>query len=343
MHPQIPSWLPDACPGVIESLEEILRSQEILKSDFKDPLVYSNVAQFIINNLAHKVGKIPIPQNQQLALHKTMVNNYGSLENFYNSRLHVSARGILNLLNSAIQALSQENLLVMMLCFRSILECVGQYYAFLKDIEDLKKPSDDFNKILDYLGSVMEIGVNSLGGTRVEWKKLRDDQNLAKYIEKRKIRYSADELKVNLESRSVMRGICKMDKKIKGVMGTYDILCEFAHPNIGMTLAFKYDAEPRIDSDGVVWIDNTIDSRAPLKLLETHSDLFIKIFSIINQSLLFFIQKSAAAEVQVRLLKDTIRKYVSYNLNNNPKLFSPYSLCPCQSGDKIKFCCGKKS
>jgi hypothetical protein len=338
MSNNIPPWLHDACPVVVPHLKGILNAKERLKTETKSPLVYSTVNQGIISDVAPHINVLS--DKERNLMRKLIIYNYGSSANFYKTRRNISSRALVNLLQSSLHALNQENILVLLLCYRGILECIGQYYFFLKSMDSIKRPSDDYNALLEYLGLVIETAVTNIGGTRINWPALINSQDVGKLIEKRNFKYSSNESMINIEAKSAITGISHLDKKVRGALGVYDILCEFAHPNIGLVLLFKPDANSFIDREDIPWIKNVIDSCAPLSFLGNCSSIFKKIFQVIEDSLDFYLNLDSTAEIQINELRKFTKDFITIELRRKKDLINPYSLCPCNSGNKLKFCCG---
>jgi hypothetical protein len=112
---------------------------------------------------------------------------------------------------------------------------------------------------------------------------------------------------------------------------------------VGALVAFTRSAEHRIDSGGVPWIDKTLDEKGPFALLQEFGFVVERLCEAVALSL---------DEFRDRILPDlnrfegalqpAIQALCRKTIGNNPALVDRYEPCPCLSGNKTRFCCGKR-
>jgi hypothetical protein len=160
---------------------------------------------------------------------------------------------------------------------------------------------------------------------------------------KDEISYEAHKDRLDTTAKSCLAGIDHLNKRLKGTRACYEILCEFTHPNVGALVAFTRSAEHRIDSGGVPWIDKTLDEKGPFALLQEFGFVVERLCEAVALSL---------DEFRDRILPDlnrfegalqpAIQALCRKTIGNNPALVDRYEPCPCLSGNKTRFCCGKR-
>jgi hypothetical protein len=162
-------------------------------------------------------------------------------------------------------------------------------------------------------------------------------------VGKHKVKYQPKENRADLSPvKSIMNAIDALDSHIKGTRSVYEMLSDFAHPNVGPFLCFISKGKLKRDDKGVYWVEKTLSVGAPLGTIQEFGSVLSLIFITINKSLEHFEKLLHSCDKQRNTILQITQAVVRPILRNRKHLVSPYSLCPCGSLVKVKFCCGKK-
>src|SRR5438132_10692505 len=132
----------------------------------------------------------------------------------------------------------------------------------------LKRPkrirSRDLNVFNSYsnLKSEMPFDLKSVA-TRVDWTALAVAKD-AEALESTKVQYKPRENREDITSKQVMSLIDRLDKRVKRARAVYEVLCEFAHPNVGLLHSLTRSAKPVLDAQGIGWIRKELSLDPPV-------------------------------------------------------------------------------
>src|SRR5262249_7039453 len=122
----------------------------------------------------------------------------------------------------------------------------------------------------------------------------------------------------------------------------YEILCEFAHPNVGSALASIERLGTRNDRQGVTWVDKHFGTGLPHGSVKGFRKPLGAAFRHLARLLTYYDQLFARANDQADSLLELIQSYIRLGIRQRPEfrdLFAPYDPCPCGGDKKFKFCC----
>ncbi len=258
------------------------------------------------------------------------------------TQLQVAERAIYRLLRGADNALKDADLVVAFICYRGCMEQVAHMAILERDLAKLQ-PEFNYPAAQRFVGAAYDVLCRKLYATRVGWQQFYDRNSFEQSILKDEISYEAHKDRLDTTAKSCLAGIDHLNKRLKGTRACYEILCEFTHPNVGALVAFTRSAEHRIDSGGVPWIDKTLDEKGPFALLQEFGFVVERLCEAVALSL---------DEFRDRILPDlnrfegalqpAIQALCRKTIGNNPALVDRYEPCPCLSGNKTRFCCGKR-
>ena len=142
----------------------------------------------------------------------------------------------------------------------------------------------------------------------------------------------------------MMKPIDKLGRSVEDIRGVYEILCDFVHPNVGEFFALTRSAELVTDDQGVYWTRKKISLNAPMSGVKDAGRVFNQIFIKIANCLKHSEMLLGEAESQKEMIARTVRLVLHQILTTQEQIkVDPYALCPCGSGQKIKFCLSTQS
>ncbi|OGA37736.1 MAG: hypothetical protein A3G26_09685 [Betaproteobacteria bacterium RIFCSPLOWO2_12_FULL_65_110] len=185
-----------------------------------------------------------------------------------------------------------------------------------------------------YVTKIEEILAVAVFGTRFNWPQNINSDDLAT-LERKEREYTKDENGLNLRAQ-VMDAIDSADAECPGFRAAYEILCEFAHPNIGATWLVNDVPVQHVDSMGIQWIARRLRSQSP-DVAVPHA--FGAAVRVVDSCLLRFRDWVE----QYRGYRPRVLQAVQFAVRTTGRsalaLLNPYDPCPCGSGAKAKFCC----
>ncbi|MFA7172712.1 MAG: hypothetical protein WC340_04750 [Kiritimatiellia bacterium] len=222
---------------------------------------------------------------------------------------------------------------------RCILEHAALLYRLIKDLKPVIVPVS-VSEAMDAIGNIYELVGKKLYATRVDWLGIAASPDNCMDWED-KLKYSPKENRFDMEAKGLMNAIDHLDKQVKGARALYEVLCEFAHPNVGNLLINRTgSATCKSDKMGVPWVHTSIGMEPPTALISPMLWLFSKLMKLIADIICHFeelinIDGPQQSEKILEINQIVMRDVVSKNRDS----FDPYCLCPCGSGKKLRFCC----
>ena len=270
------------------------------------------------------------------------INNYGSAHRIFGAFIFATRFAVLRLLDGFRRGIESKDLLVGFVCLRAAVEHVAHFNSVIVRLRD-QKVTEDVDEAHRLLGQIHDLLEKSTYGTRVDWfQVVKSDPETA--LKKDAIKYRGQPYRVDTEAGSILKAIDLLEKNIKGTRAVYELLCEFAHPNVGLLWLMTESSQSRRDKNGVFWVDKSLGSHVPGELVKNEmvsiprrilrqADLCLQHFLVL--------QTEAIGQQQqiLRLTQVIVRRLLGRG--HNSELFDTYSLCPCGSGAKLKFCCVK--
>lgn len=230
--------------------------------------------------------------------------------------------------------------LIPLITLRSLFEHVAALQSVLLAIEKLKAngSSERPSKLVMKIGE--EITKRAYG-TRIDWSSAVF-QPVGAMLERKELKYKPKPDVVDRTSKQILNAIDELDEAIGGVRSVYEILCEFAHPNLGAIVLSTEILCASPDELGICWDEHTLRSGPPVHFVRSAREMVPRILEQTAVCLEHYVRTRAkvnkARDMLFGLGQLAIREFVA----KCPKLFAPYSPCPCGSGKKLKFCCGSK-
>jgi hypothetical protein len=252
----------------------------------------------------------------------------------------VKKLALIQLYNSTLHALNNGSLYIVFICMRSALEQISHYASTLRDVSkitcSLGAKDEEINRTI---WEIHEMVLKNLYSTRFNWEGfLSNDQEIGSASSQ----YIKDDLRIDLSSEQVLNSINYMNKAVKNVRRSYELLCEFAHPNSGLILSSGANNEIEEDVHGFHWIKKNFHQVASADMVERVPRFLGSIMKVLDESIEYFDLQVKNGEKEIDRVQKLIQIYLRPMLSARSKVLDRYSICPCDSGKKVKFCCGQR-
>jgi hypothetical protein len=220
---------------------------------------------------------------------------------------------------------------------RSMVERIANVAALEDALQDFArsapspdKPSEPLILAADKIGK-------ALYGTRLDWQKLRNAD--LRTIAKENVAYVRKQMTMDVSARNVLSSMDKLDKRVRGIRVSYDVLCEFLHPNVGDLYSATLHATSHSDAFGTRHITREIglgpkDSSAALDLIAIMS----QVLSISCEAIQLVPSMLTELDTLSRKANDMAKSFAHTARKNYKSLFRKDDLCPCMSGMTIRKC-----
>jgi hypothetical protein len=248
----------------------------------------------------------------------------------------VSVAGI-ELAEAALAGLKAGQIIVTYTALRGFIERTAHATAVASAVSKIKKAPDDgpLTPVLE-LGDVIH---RSLYATRREWSKLmtadfrKTSVKDVQYIKKKNIASALPD--------NILNSIDKLDKAIPGTRLSYEILCEYLHPNVGDLWGATLEGTSSVDAHGTRHLVRKIGlGPKSFRGLPEHQSWNAKLFEIcadiVSQMSRTVDELNSIAEKATRLTRrfahSVVKKHRDQFLHSDP--------CPCLSGKTVAACTG---
>lgn len=246
---------------------------------------------------------------------------------------------LVQLLEAARASAVSNSLIGTLTNFRSVVEHIAHFDAVIRKLQPHEVP-DNYDEARKMIGEINGSLVKMAYSTRFDWMAiLRGDA--ADLLRRNKTKYKPDPNRQDRTADTILDAIDGLAKKVKGLRGVYEVLCEFAHPNVGTVLGLTKSAEPHKDELGVPWMLKEVTLGAPVLAVQEMGDVLNAMFRVISQSVEHFTGLLVEADKQRSKIQSISQVVIRRAIQQNPGLLSPYAPCPCDSGAKVRFCCGR--
>src|SRR5262249_45644029 len=129
-------------------------------------------------------------------------------------------------------------------------------------------------------GALQKIAAHVVGrayGTRVDWQGIiRAPVN--QRFEKEDVKYEVSDNRADVTAPQVLGGIDRLDKVVPGTRAAYEILCEFAHPNVGGLLATTATVTTREDRLHNKWVSKRLGLSEPAAFVDAARVALVSVF-----------------------------------------------------------------
>lgn len=345
-----PEWLLKGKGNIPRELEGISDVLKRLREKTPDEYVYKHVLQQQLHRVQDPLVKsgiltpgkpievmIEVPDDYAAAYFQ----NIGSGVRMFSQLCVVKRMACIQLLECACSSANSGSLLVCLICMRSVLEHIAHFDSVLGAIDRYKPPAQ-FDEANVMWGKINDLLVKGAYASSVDWLQLAQG-DIDELVGRNEVKYRPKDNRADLSVKSIMNAIDALDSHIKGVRAIYEILSDFAHPNVGPLFCLVESGKMTKDEKGVYWIEKVLSLRAPIGTIDQVSPVISRIFLVIKNSLEHFEKLFDGSDKQRNIILQVTQVLIRAFLTKQKNLVGPYSFCPCGSGTKVKFCCAKNN
>ena len=353
-----PEWLVRSNPDICTALEEIDKYEMLLRSRVSRTHEYKRISQIQVNQFKDAMiakgiypltadGKVVLnsdvadtfkPNPAEIALH---VYNYGQTYHLLYSSCFSSEVKVLKLFEGVRFGFASGNLLVAFSCVRAVIEHMAHHANMVNKLDSVRK-QDNLQEALKIWEYTSEKILKAFFATRIEWEQLFQGDSFSK-LRKKDVKYEKSVFKADIEADSILNAIDEIDIQVPGLRVSYEVLCEFVHPNVGSTWAITENVNVRKDRFGINWQIRKIGFDIPYLMIDKRANLSVlkDILQMLTKMVHFWyslVEKSDVIRDRILHIVQLIVKDIFITYTN---LFQRNDECPCGSGLKVKKCCGK--
>jgi hypothetical protein len=259
---------------------------------------------------------------------------------FFEEFLLTDAIAVVKLLDSFLAGLRGGDLLIPFICLRCVVEHTAQMHRLISWLQQQSVPSD-WVAAHSLSGRIRDEISQKVFARRVDWLNLFQKKKSMADIEKGDLQYAPRTNQVDLTSQRVSKSIKELNKSLPGTEALYEFLCEFMHPNIGNYFSSLDATGDSVDLHGVRWLENHFGFGPPTAFFKTGGHLQGSVFEQASATLKHYERLRADANSEAEKILAIVQKSVMHFLEALPDCFEKYDPCPCGSGKKVKFCCGR--
>lgn len=342
-----PTWLLEVSTDITASLDSISKSHARLNDQVRNGYKYRYVWNQQVNGLVDRLVNAgilsptsPYPKTEFNLTKSEMAVNIcknGRALQIFESQSYVHCLAVMKLLDGAVSGLVVGDILIPFICFRGIVEHVAIYHSTIGKLQGFSVPKT-FEQANLTLGEIYEVLTNSAYATRVDWKRLLGENSID-FEAAGTLSYTQNPNRADIKAKSVLNAIDTLGKRVKGIRNTYELLCEFAHPNVGNMFMFTQSQRQHPDSRGVIWVDKVLGPEPPRELLVEGKSLLVAVFQQIGRCLIHLEKLLDTAKKEQRKVQSVSQLVIRTLVSQNSGILDPDLLCPCGSKKTLRRCC----
>jgi hypothetical protein len=225
---------------------------------------------------------------------------------------------------------------------RSLIERIAHTVALSDAIKGMPAAPISPETPLKTVLELSQVIMKALYGTQQSWTKLTEvDFREASHKDVAYIIAAEDG---GIKATNVLSSIDKLEKRVPGTRLTYEVLCEFLHPNRGDLYGATIDARSLTDHSGMRHLERTIGlgpkSLAKLPDLQVATEKMLDVSADIVRHLPIALDEIETVSAYATKLT---RGFAHKMVKQYRGLFASRDLCPCLSGMIIKECVRRKT
>lgn len=345
-----PSWMLEAGTEIDSSLSCISEIYLRLAHSVADGFTYKNVSDIQKNALLDLMIKEKVVSEEGTVLkhgvyadkeiHLLQLHTAGGALRKLDYLINSKTMTLVQYINASHYCFSTANVQVAFMCLRSIIEHVATFNTIMEEIDKCNVPST-FDEACNQLKEIENQISRRLYGTRVNWTALITG-NVDELLNSGKgaVAYDPSAARHDLTAEQILKSVDNLAKKVIGIRALYEVLCEFAHPNVGALMSIVESSNHVKDQSGTVWIETKIGLGPPTFISRDLTNLLREILSRVTACLQHF-EKLLEMSQEQRCTVINTSQIILRNLLMVKGLVDPYAPCPCGSRLKTKFCCLK--
>jgi hypothetical protein len=242
-------------------------------------------------------------------------------------------------------ALDRQKVGIALSMFRALIERAGAAAYIVRKCNGIltlghrgdSKPIDDWQTLIDLAQPVSK----TLYGTRRNWAELVQ----ADFSEGggKRDRYQVEAGNKDLESNSVMNFVDEVNKEIAGVRRVYELLCEFAHPNVGDLFSATAEFHITTDRKNLRFYKRIIRNENRNSSMHPDFDIILgKIYQFMVKIIENHTKNHDILSRYSLLSLNIAQNYIANVVRRNSHAFRRDDICPCLSGKMLYQCCGRR-
>jgi hypothetical protein len=290
-----PIWFTTQSPGLDAVAQRILAALEPLRSEVEkgyECRVVSGSQAVVATDKGIEQGVVAVdgtirvpqlPSDVSASEWRALIHSNAMPQTVLRSLTFSTTLALVRLIDGLEGGLHRGDVFVPMVCSRTIIEHCAHYRALIRNLNKISAATG-FDAENRSLQQYREAILRAFYATRVDWHAVATD-GLASLRKRSELQYKADERRINLEAESTMDAIDVLSKTVKRARLAYEVLCEFAHPNVGVMFAVTRTLQRTADSDGVFWIYRSLGDQSPQAFLEQMGELVLDIFETLADAL----------------------------------------------------------
>lgn len=334
---------PEALGGLAQSFTSVAQQlRERPASAFKYRIVSHRTTRAFNQALGKWVASersSPPPQADPVEL-RAEIYGFGRSSSDAHAYRAVFLTTCVELMEAAMPALQRGKIAIPMTLTRSLIERISVASNLARvTLPILQQKSVNREDSFDSLASAGDNYTVALHGTRLDWQKIGQPSVTA--IEPKRARYTSIDHSLDLSAKQILNHIDKLDQLHPGARVSYEIMCEFLHPNVGDFYSSILTADSSTDWLGVRHLEFTIGAGSSNIANAADLDLVVAQALRNAQKLVLLIPQ---LDRELWKLAETIswrtRKIIRPLIKQHPSLFLKSDHCPCQSGKLVMNCCG---
>jgi hypothetical protein len=238
---------------------------------------------------------------------------------------------------SSLDGFRQGQLTVPCAALRSLIERIAHAVALSHATRGMPSAPIPPETPLKTVLELSQIIARALYGTQQNWTKLT--QVDFRVTSHKDVAYITAAEVGGIKATNILSSIDKLEKEIPGARLTYEVLCEFLHPNRGDLYGATVDALSLTDQYGMRHVRRTIGlgpknlenllevGVVVEKMLDVSADIVRHLPIVLNEI-------EIISTFATNITQSFAHKYVK----NNRNMFRNRDFCPCLSGKAVKDC-----
>jgi hypothetical protein len=180
--------------------------------------------------------------------------------------------------------------------------------------------------------------MRALYGTQRDWAKLAKVD--FRKTSHKDVAYAHSDEEGSIRASNVMNAIDKLEKRVPGTRLTYEVLCEFLHPNRGDLFGATVTAQSTVDYHGTRHLNRTINFGHKTLMGSPDIQVIIeKVMSvsvdIVDYFLVILDEIKTTSEYSTKITREFAHKVANTHYKH---LFTNRDPCPCYSGLRVRDC-----
>jgi len=217
---------------------------------------------------------------------------------------------------------------------RAAIEQIADVVHFSKQCDSYLNNQDPIASEILFLESLNKKTM----AQRIDW-----NDCMSKSLRKgEKKEYKSTENFVNLKAESILNSIDYLDKKLNGIRKSYELLCEFAHPNVGPYLIYR--SIRKLDTKSKLrFTEKILNNSTPSNAMELFSTHLFELYELLYEAGVIYQESNDKIKEVKKNLRSNAKDIAKTALNNWEIAWSIDEPCICLSPSRksIGECCGK--